>query len=135
MLVAATPFLLAAFAWTEQGGELSGSGLLGRCPMLELTGLPCAGCGGSRAYFHLIHGNAAVFDYNWFWPLATLALFGYGAILTMRAARGRDLFGRLAQGAVRRFAEAPWRTGAATAAVFAVPWIIAFINLSTIDVG
>jgi hypothetical protein len=135
VLLAATPFLLAAFAWSAQGGELAGVGLFGACPMLELSGIPCAGCGGSRAFYYLVHGDAAALDYNWFWPLATLALLGYGVVLTVRAARGQELFGQAARGLAERFATAPWRTGALTAAVFVIPWLIAIFNLDSINAG
>jgi hypothetical protein len=135
VVLAVIPFVLAAFVWSAQGEELAGLGLLGACPMLELSGIPCAGCGGSRAFYYLVHGDAAALDYNWFWPLATLALLGYGVVLTVRAARGDELFGPAVRGLAERFAAAPWRTGGLTAAVFAIPWLIAIFNLESINAG
>jgi hypothetical protein len=101
--------------------------------MLDLTGLPCAGCGGSRAFYHLMHGDLEFLDYNWFWPLAALVLLAYGGLVTVRTLRGTEPFGAFARELASRFTRMPWRMGALTAALFAVPWLIAFLNLGTID--
>ncbi|HEX6116561.1 MAG TPA: DUF2752 domain-containing protein [Solirubrobacterales bacterium] len=131
-LCGAAPFLLAAFAWQRDGGELSGAGLIGGCPMLEVVGIPCASCGAARAFFHLTHGDAAFLEFNWFWPIAALLAAGYGAVLLARAALGADPFGPWARGIARRYATQPARMAAATLAVLLVPWVIALANADAI---
>ncbi|WP_370289303.1 DUF2752 domain-containing protein [Nocardioides sp.] len=40
------------------------------CPFRRLTGLPCPGCGLTRSWVHLMHGDLpAAFAVHWFGPL------------------------------------------------------------------
>jgi len=134
-LAGLAPFLLAGLAWHRHEGEIDGAGLIGGCPMLEITGLPCIGCGGARAFFHLTHGDAAFLDYNWLWPLIALLVIGYGAVLVARAARGAEPFGHRVRSLGRRYATQPVKMAGATLAVLLVPWVVAFANLDAIRSG
>jgi hypothetical protein len=130
--VGLAPFLIAGLAWQSHGGELDGAGLIGGCPMLEITGIPCIGCGGARAFFHFAHGDGAFLDYNWLWPLIALAAIAYGAVLLVRAARGGELFGAAMRALRFRYATQPVRMAAITLAVLLLPWLVALSNLDSI---
>jgi hypothetical protein len=59
------------------------------CPFRRLTGLPCPGCGSTRAVLSMIHGDplgALVWN-----PLITVALCLFAASLLLRVAAGRKL--------------------------------------------
>lgn len=129
------PFLLAGLAWNRHEGEIAGAGLIGGCPMLELTGIPCISCGGARAFFHLTHGDAAFLSYNWLWPLAAILAVGYGIALLARAARGDEAFGTRARSIGRRYGTEPVRMAAITLAVLTLPWLVALFNLDAIRSG
>ena len=62
------------------------------CPMLQLTGLACPGCGLTRGFHALFHGDLlAALDFNALLPLYAL-LFGYFFVsLVLLAVRGRGL--------------------------------------------
>jgi hypothetical protein len=126
------PFAIAGLAWKSDGGELAGAGLIGGCPMLETFGIPCAGCGAARAFFHLTHGDGAFLDFNPFWPLVAAIAVGYGMLLLGRAARGEPTFGPHAQALRSRFATQPVRMAALTLAVLLTPWLIALANADAI---
>jgi hypothetical protein len=129
----AAPLVLAGTAWhVKEHGGLEGSGLTGECPLLSSTGIPCAGCGASRAFYFLTHGDGAFLDYNWVWPLLALAAIGYGLVLTWRAFRGRALLARRARAAVDVYMRRPVAAGVATAALVVIPWAVALVNLETI---
>ena len=132
---ALAPFLISGLAWHRYEGEIEGAGLIGGCPMLELTGLPCITCGGARAFYHLTHGDGAFLDYNWLWPVVALLAIGYGILLLARAARGEEPFGVRARSIWRRYATEPVRMAALTLGVLAVPWVVAFANLDAIRSG
>lgn len=58
------------------------------CLLRILTGLPCPGCGMTRAWVHTAHGNLpTAFEYNLFGPiglLAAAALVAYVAVALVR---------------------------------------------------
>jgi hypothetical protein len=57
------------------------------CIFRELTGLPCPGCGSTRAGLAILRGDLlAALAFN---PLMTLALLGVGLWLGVRFATGR----------------------------------------------
>jgi hypothetical protein len=129
------PFLIAGFAWESHGGEIEGAGLIGGCPMLEMTGLPCVTCGGARAFFHLTHGDGAFLDYNWLWPLVALGAIAYGIVLLARAARGGEVFGGAVRALRFRYATQPVLMAAITLIVLLLPWGVAMSNLDAIRSG
>jgi hypothetical protein len=135
-LAGLAPFLVAWLLWrpTAEGG-LSGFGLSGSCQLLEHTGIPCAGCGASRAIFHFAHGDSAFVDYNWFWVGALLALLVWGGVLTMRGLRGGPLLGRRLRWLVQTVAARPALAGVFTVAFLAVPWSVALVNLDALRGG
>lgn len=58
-----------------------------QCPLLHLTGIPCAGCGMTRALFAFFHGNiVAAFRCHPLFVLPLLAWLGllWGALLLIR---------------------------------------------------
>lgn len=126
------PFAIAGLAWHSDGGELGGAGLIGGCPMLETFGIPCAGCGGARAFFHLTHGDGSFLSFNWFWPLVAAFAVAYGLLLLVRARRGAEPFGPRARALRTRFATQPLQMAALTLLVLLTPWLIAFANVDAI---
>jgi hypothetical protein len=62
------------------------------CPLYTLTGLACPGCGLTRGYHALFHGDVlGALDLNALIPIWTL-VFGYmGISLLLTAVRGRGL--------------------------------------------
>ena len=132
-LLGLAPFFAARFLWhPAAGGGVHGLGLNGGCPLLEHVGVPCAGCGASRALFHFVHGDSSFLDYNWFWVAAFLALLAYGVVLTARNLRGRPLQGRRLERAVALVRAQPWLAGVFTLAFLAVPWTVALLNLDSL---
>jgi Protein of unknown function (DUF2752) len=134
VLLAVAPFLIARFLWHPvAAGGLGGLGLSGAgCPLLEHVGVPCAGCGASRAIFHFVHGDASFLDYNWFWIGALLALVAYGVVLTARSLRGRPLQGAWLRRTVGLVRAEPWLAGAFTLAFVAAPWAVAMLNIAAL---
>jgi hypothetical protein len=64
-------------------------GAYGYCPFLELTGLPCPGCGGLRAVSALTHGDlVGALSYNLLAVGLVVILIGVWATWTVRRARG-----------------------------------------------
>jgi hypothetical protein len=132
-LLGLAPFLVARFLWQPAaGGGLHGFGLNDGCPLLEHVGVPCAGCGASRAIFHFVHGDWSFLHYNWFWVVALLALIAYGGVLTVRSLRGRPLQGARLRRTVGLVRAEPWLSGALTLAFVAVPWAVAMLNLASL---
>jgi hypothetical protein len=129
------PFAVAGLAWESHGGELDGAGLVGGCPMLEVFGIPCAGCGGARAFFHLTHGDPGFLAYNWVWPLAAAFAVAFGALMLSRAARGEEPFGSRVRALRWSVAAHPARTAAIVLVLLATPWLVAFANLDAIRSG
>lgn len=62
------------------------------CPLLNITGFACPGCGLTRGFHELFHGNfLAALDFNALVPVYAV-IFGFLAILFASIAfRGRDL--------------------------------------------
>lgn len=69
------------------------------CILRILTGLPCPGCGMTRSWVHLAHGDvAAAFEYNLFGPLAMATAAGlvvYTAVALVRRQPTERLFDQL----------------------------------------
>jgi hypothetical protein len=135
-LLGLAPFLVARLLWEPAAhGHVEGFGLSGTCSLLETTGVPCAGCGASRAFFHFVHGDSSFLSYNPFWVAAFLAAIGYGIVLTVRSVRGRPLQGPAMRSTVAALSARPWVVAPVTLAVLAVPWTVALLNVSSIRGG
>jgi hypothetical protein len=136
VLLGLAPFLVARFLWHPAGGGgVDGVALGESCPLLEHVGVPCAGCGASRALFHFVNGDASFVDYNWFWVLAFLALAGYGLALTARALRGRPLQGPRLRQTVEVVTVRPWVAGVFTLAFLSLAWAVAMLNIASVRGG
>jgi hypothetical protein len=122
------PFLLAAFAWHIQDGELEGGGL-GACPLREATGIPCAGCGASRAFYFAVRGDTSMWSYNWVWPMVALLATVYGLLLTSRSLRRRAIAGPTASAVLSAYRYRPAPMVAVTLGLLLVPWVIALTSL------
>jgi hypothetical protein len=67
-------------------------GIFPVCPLLQLTGLACPGCGLTRGFHALFHGDvAAALDYNALLPMFGFILGYVFVSLLMTAIRGRGL--------------------------------------------
>lgn len=132
-LLGVAPLFVARFLWhPAAAGGVDGVGLDGSCPLLEHVGVPCAGCGASRALFHFAHGDASFLDYNWFWIAALLALVAWGGVLTLRAIRGRPLLGPRLGRAVAAVRAQPALAGVFTVAFLALAWTVAMLNVGSL---
>lgn len=69
------------------------------CLMRIITGLPCPGCGMTRSWVHVAHGDVATaFEYNLFGPLAMAAAAGlvvYTVVALVRRRPPERLLDRL----------------------------------------
>lgn len=76
------PMLLigvAAFAWVFLMADPAKQVVLPPCTLYRQTGLLCAGCGGTRAVFHLAHGRVgSAFRCNAFFVLLVPVIALYG---------------------------------------------------------
>lgn len=74
------------------------AGFFPQCPLYQMTGLACPGCGLTRGFHALFHGDVlAALDYNLMLPVYAL-LFAYlVASLFSVAVRGRGLSFKLFQ--------------------------------------
>ncbi len=131
-LAGIVPFALALFAWEPHGDGLGGAGLLGPCPFLEATGIPCLGCGGTRAFYFLVHGDTRFLDYNWAWPLVAIGVVAFGALLAVRALRNRPLAGDRMTGVARLYSARPVLMAAVTVGLLMLPWLVALANRDAI---
>ena len=61
------------------------------CPFLEITGVPCPLCGGTRALVHAGQLQSSFLDYNAIWVFVALilAIGGIAALVLRRASRER----------------------------------------------
>ena len=125
------PFLLASLAWHLQEGELQGAGLIG-CPLREATGIPCAGCGASRAFYFASRGDSSLWSYNWVWPFVAVGVIAYGLVLVWRSLAGHALLGARALSLGAAYARRPRLMISVTLGVLLVPWAVAVVNLEAI---
>ncbi|MGB7209004.1 MAG: DUF2752 domain-containing protein [Pyrinomonadaceae bacterium] len=79
----------SAFVWYF---DPTTAGLFPVCPLFKLTGLACPGCGLTRGFHALFHGDLiTALDYNALIPIFVL-IFGFFLIsMMMVAVRGRGL--------------------------------------------
>ena len=79
------------------------------CQFNQLTGLPCAGCGATRAFCAIGHGDfTAAWDYN---PLSFILYAGTVALLVWPLVRRRI------PGIEKRIVLSPWFGGTAVAVI------------------
>ena len=122
------PLLAARFLWsTDAEGPVSW-----HCPLLEATGVPCPACGATRAFVHVMHGDAAFLDYNWAWPLIWAALLGWVALLAARRMRREPLTGVWAARIGAFLQRRPAAVVALPFAALAAPWLVALANVDSI---
>ena len=77
---------LAVAALLPAGGIEDGPIL---CPFRFLTGLPCPGCGLTRSWVYLMHGDlGSALASNWFGPVLIVAVVAL-TVITARARFGR----------------------------------------------
>jgi hypothetical protein len=102
MWAAAGAFAMAAGASAVWYFEPVTSGLFPACPLYSLTGFACPGCGMTRGFHALFHGDfITALDFNAMIPLVTI-FFGYWFLsLVFTAVRGRGFgFGKMSAGLV-----------------------------------
>lgn len=62
------------------------------CPLLNITGFACPGCGLTRGFHELFHGNfIAALDFNALVPVYAAIFLFLAALFASIALRGRDL--------------------------------------------
>lgn len=81
------------------------AGFFPQCPLLQTTGLACPGCGLTRGFHALFHGDIlTALDYNALLPLYAVFFMYILVSLGLVAVRGRGLsFGKLPQKAIWSF--------------------------------
>ena len=91
-LAAAGFFVFAAGCFVVGFFKPSNAGFFPGCPLLDLTGFACPGCGLTRAFHALFHGDFLIaLDFNALLPIFAVS-FVYLLILLMSiAARGKGL--------------------------------------------
>ena len=82
--------------------EPATSGIFPACPLYTMTGFACPGCGMTRGFHALFHGDIlTALDFNALIPLVAI-FFGYWFLsLVLTAVRGRGFgFGKMSAGLV-----------------------------------
>ena len=82
--------------------EPATSGIFPACPLYSITGFACPGCGMTRGFHALFHGDiVTALDFNALIPLVAI-FFGYWFLsLVLTAVRGRGFgFGKMSAGLV-----------------------------------
>jgi hypothetical protein len=105
VLSAAGVIVAAAGSFTVAWFNPTTDGFFPKCPLLQLTGLACPGCGLTRGFHALFHGDVlTALDYNALIPLYA-AFFVYLLVsMFLIAVRGRGFsFGKLPQKAIWSF--------------------------------
>ena len=123
--------VVAVGLFTHAGSADHGG--LWQCPMLEATGVPCPGCGATRAFVHFANGDfAGALHYNWSWLVLWLAVAGWALVMVLRAVRGRPVVGPVAGEVGALLRTRPWAAAAVPVAILLPAWSIALANLGYI---
>jgi hypothetical protein len=99
------------------------------CPFMEVTGIPCPLCGGTRAFVHAVQLDSSFLDYNAVWVFVAVA----GAVIAAAAVALRQLSPEryvAVRGALQRTSNLTWV--GSTVIVFAIAWAWAIAHSSTI---
>lgn len=82
--------------------EPATSGIFPACPLYTMTGFACPGCGMTRGFHALFHGDIlTALDYNALIPLMAIFLGYWFLSLVFTAVRGRGFgFGKMSAGLV-----------------------------------
>ena len=124
---------VAAVAAFFDAGDADHGGYV--CPFRQATGLPCPGCGATRAFFHFANGDWNFVHYNWMWPLVWVVALGWGALLVWRGVRREPLAGPRVTSWYERFS-ASWGVAIASPFVVLLPaWLVALSNIHYIRVA
>jgi Na+-translocating ferredoxin:NAD+ oxidoreductase RnfA subunit len=99
------------------------------CPFLEITGVPCPLCGGTRAFIHASQLQSSFLDYNAVWVFVAIigVVTGVSALALRKLSPQRYA---AARGWLRRTSNLT-RVMAVTI-VFAIAWAWAIAHSSTI---
>ncbi len=109
--IMALPLLLLPFGgWLVESGSL----MLARCTFKSLLGIPCMGCGATRATLNLLHGDMGeAFYFSPMIVIAYTALALWGLVSLWLYIRGKQL----------HFSMRPWMTWAVRGSLLAVPFL------------
>jgi len=92
LLAAATLFALAVGSFILWFVNPSTAKIFPACPMLSLTGFACPGCGMTRGFHALLHGDVVTaLDFNILVPFYAVAFLYLFASLVLLAVRGKGL--------------------------------------------
>lgn len=99
---------LGVAAWADPASIADGPVV---CPFRLATGLPCPGCGLTRSWVYLVHGDVgSSFAANWFGPLSVLAVLVLAGVVVVALAGRRPVppLSRLVSGRVVYAVAAVW---------------------------